>query len=410
MPASATCASDRALEAFSLNGEVEAFRLQLEAVDEQILDLIAQRLSLASRLGEVKGRLGLPVRDSNRKDEVISKWKSMARKRGISEKRAERLAQELISASEEAQLGPANAQPSDLLIVGKGRMGLLLGEWFERAGHRVTLMGEDELRSGSEGEPGRRLAAGRYGIVVMAVPPDALLSFNPEFPAGSLVMDIASSKRRVFPALEARSLREGFYYIGAHPLFNQVDAPFLERVVLIPSATGKEKLEDARRLWLSAGFVPVLSDLETHERAMSAVQVMTHFFMLSLRFSLNAYCEEIGIDEGTYQTRNLRRLDEVVRDFLSNWRAVSEIISENAYARDALDRAVEAVQFLRRIGVEGIEGILAQEGHRRQPPGEGEVVLCLLQVRGPLREEGDNSLAGSGGDLHRRRRRRRDSG
>ncbi len=53
--------------------DIEVLRQTIDEIDEKILDLINQRLSLAKQIGDFKKQGGLQIKDSGREKEILSR-------------------------------------------------------------------------------------------------------------------------------------------------------------------------------------------------------------------------------------------------------------------------------------------------------------------------------------------------
>ncbi len=62
-----------------------ALRTQLETLDAQLVDVLAQRVALARRIGGEKRALGLPLQDPRREAQVVTAVAKLARKAGLPE-------------------------------------------------------------------------------------------------------------------------------------------------------------------------------------------------------------------------------------------------------------------------------------------------------------------------------------
>jgi len=68
---------------------LEVLRRHVDELDERLLELLAERLKLASELAEVKKKLGLPVRDEERERKVMEAVRKRARRLGLDPEFAE---------------------------------------------------------------------------------------------------------------------------------------------------------------------------------------------------------------------------------------------------------------------------------------------------------------------------------
>ena len=55
------------------NDKINKLRQKIDAFDEQMLDLLVQRLAVSKEIGEIKASHGLNVGDSNREREIIDR-------------------------------------------------------------------------------------------------------------------------------------------------------------------------------------------------------------------------------------------------------------------------------------------------------------------------------------------------
>lgn len=60
-------------------------RKQFDAIDEEIISLMAQRMELSNEMGQLKQQENLPIQDSDREMELMKKLKKNARFKGVSE-------------------------------------------------------------------------------------------------------------------------------------------------------------------------------------------------------------------------------------------------------------------------------------------------------------------------------------
>ena len=55
------------------NADIGELRLAIDEIDEKILGLINQRLSLAKQIGDFKKQSGLQIKDSGREKEILNR-------------------------------------------------------------------------------------------------------------------------------------------------------------------------------------------------------------------------------------------------------------------------------------------------------------------------------------------------
>jgi Chorismate mutase len=67
-----------------MNEELNALRDQIDHVDKQLVDLLAQRLKLVAGVGEVKSRYGIPVYAPDREAAMLASRRAEAESVGYS--------------------------------------------------------------------------------------------------------------------------------------------------------------------------------------------------------------------------------------------------------------------------------------------------------------------------------------
>jgi chorismate mutase len=60
--------------------EIEAVRKRIDAIDEQIMKLLSERVEISKEAGKLKRRYGRPVLDQKRESEVYAKTGERARR------------------------------------------------------------------------------------------------------------------------------------------------------------------------------------------------------------------------------------------------------------------------------------------------------------------------------------------
>lgn len=83
--------------------ELERLRAEIERLDRSLVDLVAARVALARRVGEVKRAAGLPTLDPSREAVVVRRAVAMAREAGLQEEDFRALFWNVIALSRRAQ-------------------------------------------------------------------------------------------------------------------------------------------------------------------------------------------------------------------------------------------------------------------------------------------------------------------
>ncbi len=298
-------------------------RRGIDAVDEELIRLIGERVRLAVEVGRVKRGLGLPIVDEVREREVIAKWVEGLGRFGIDLESAIGIAQFIIEASKRIQL--TNKLDIRVTIVGSGRVGRTLAKALGRVANIVLQRRSEELVPSD--------------VIMLATRPtseslDIITKYSSRF-RGSVVMDLFSVKTPMFRLIENESLRAGFHYISAHPLFGELSNPIGETVVLIPSKSGSDRIDMARELFTEAGLnVVILNSPEEHDRLMAYIQVTHHILLLTLYRAMR----KAGLDLDTpLATHSLKYTLKALGRVLEQPEVSNELFRLNPYSRSVAE-------------------------------------------------------------------------
>lgn len=83
---------------------VERLRVEIGAVDQQLVELLARRVELARQVGEAKRRAGLAVLDPAREAAVVRRAGALARAAGVDDEDVRYIFWHVIGLSRRAQL------------------------------------------------------------------------------------------------------------------------------------------------------------------------------------------------------------------------------------------------------------------------------------------------------------------
>jgi chorismate mutase/prephenate dehydrogenase len=252
-------------------------RAMVDAVDREMLQLLARRNALIGEIALYKREHRLPIRDQEREQEIIRERRARGQSLGLNPELMESLYRLIMWGSRDRQAAlcaemPLEVEPRTVAILGgQGAMGRCMAQLFGDLGHAVLIADLDtELTSDQ--------AAVLADVVVISVPIDAaedvIRRVGPLVRPDALLMDVTSVKSGPMAAMLATSTAS---VVGTHPLFGPtVHSLQGQRVVLTPGRG------DAWHAWLrnmlhARGLEIVETTPEEHDRVMAVVQVLTHF-------------------------------------------------------------------------------------------------------------------------------------
>ena len=345
-------------------------RAMIDALDRDLLQIVARRMALVAEVAAYKRAHGLPVRDAAREREVLAARAHDAEALGLPPGEVESIFRLLLRASRDQQAAlragvPPDDEPRTVAVVGgHGRLGRVMAALFGELGHRVLVVDRDTALGGAE-------AAAVADVTIVSVPIEVteavIREVGPHVPAHGVLMDVTSIKEAPVAAMLAATAARGASVVGTHPMFGpSVHTLQGQRVVVCPGRG------EGWRAWVAAAFaarglVVTETTPAAHDRAMAVVQVLTHFqtqamgvtlarlgvpLAETLRFTSPAYLLELYVAArhfaqspalyGSIEMRN-PRTGEVTAAFQDAARELAEVIAHGDQARfEALFAEVHA--------------------------------------------------------------------
>ena len=252
-------------------------RAMIDALDHDLLHTTARRMALVAEIAEYKRQHGLKIRDPQRERELLADRGERAEELGLPRGEIESVFRLLLRASRDhqaalrAEVPPDAKQRTVAVIGGKGRMGSLLVRLFGDLGHSVLVVDFDTDLSAHD-------AARAADVVVVSVPIDAtedvIKSVGPVIRSDGLLMDVTSIKQGPVAAMLASTKAS---VVGTHPMFGPSVHTLQGQRVVICRARGDEWADWVSRMFAARGLIITETTPEQHDRAMSVVQVLTHF-------------------------------------------------------------------------------------------------------------------------------------
>jgi chorismate mutase/prephenate dehydrogenase len=252
-------------------------RAMIDAIDRDVLQLLARRNGLVADIAEYKREHHLPIRDLPREREIIADRRQRGQGLGLNSELVEGLFRLVLWASRDRQAAlraevPVEVEPRTVAIIGgKGAMGQCMAQMFGDLGHAVMIADLDTTLTPEE-------AATVADVVVISVPidvtEDVIRRLGPRVRRDALLMDVTSLKAAPVQAMLTASSAS---VVGTHPLFGpSVHSLQGQRVVVTPGR-GDAWLAWLKMMLHARGMEVMETTPAEHDRAMSIVQVLVHF-------------------------------------------------------------------------------------------------------------------------------------
>lgn len=253
-----------------------ALRAMIDAVDRDLLQLLARRQGLVAEIASHKRQHGVAIRDIERERLVLRDREERGAALGLPPQHINALFRLLLLASREYQASLRTGLPTDsqskaiAIIGGEGAMGACMARLFMDLGHAVLVADKGTALSSVE-------AAKAAELVIISVPIEeteaVIAEVGPHVRPDGLLMDVTSIKSG---PVEWMNQHTQATVIGGHPMFGPGVHSFQgHRFVLCPS--GESDWLTWLKLNLQArGLLITESTPEEHDRMMALVQVLTH--------------------------------------------------------------------------------------------------------------------------------------
>lgn len=276
--------------------ELNALRDKIDAVDKQLIDLLAARLALVGEVGEVKSRHGLPIYAPDREASMLARRRAEAEALGVPGdliedvlRRVMRESYILESASDKEH--HFKCMKPDLgkvvIIGGQGQLGRLFDNLFSLSGYRVETLGQADWPRADEILQGA-------GLVMVAVPIDVtcqVIDRLGNLPENCLLVDVTSVKAA--PLEHMLAVHKG-PVLGLHPMFGPDVASLAKQVIVCcqgRDGAASQWLLDQMTIW-GARLQQV--EAKAHDEAMTLIQALRHFATFAYGWHLSR--EQANID------------------------------------------------------------------------------------------------------------------
>lgn len=276
--------------------ELNVLRDKIDAVDKQLIDLLAARLALVGEVGEVKSRHGLPIYAPDREASMLARRRAEAERLGVPGdliedvlRRVMRESYILESTSDKEHhfkcMKPALGKV--VIIGGQGQLGRLFGQMFGLSGYRVETLEQGDWPRADE-------ILADAGLVMVAVPIDItcqIIDRLGKLPADCLLVDVTSVKAA--PLEHMLAVHQG-PVLGLHPMFGPDVASLAKQVIVCcqgrdPAAS--QWLLDQMAIW-GARLQQV--EAKAHDEAMTLIQALRHFATFAYGWHLSR--EQANLD------------------------------------------------------------------------------------------------------------------
>jgi len=252
-------------------------RAMIDALDRDLLQILARRMALVAEVAAYKRQYGIKIRDATREQDVLRDRHERAVELGLPPGEIESIFRVLLRSSRDHQAAlraevPLTETPYTVAIVGgHGKIGRLFARLFGDLGHRLLIVDTDTALSAAD-------AAAAADVTIISVPIDrteaVIRAVGPHVRAEALLMDVTSIKASPMEAMLASTTGS---VVGTHPMFGPTVHTLQGQRVVLCRGRGDQWADWVAHSLTARGLVITETTAEQHDRAMSVVQVLTHF-------------------------------------------------------------------------------------------------------------------------------------
>jgi chorismate mutase/prephenate dehydrogenase len=307
--------------------KLSLLRGEIDEIDSQLVSLLAKRLMVTSKVGELKLTEGKPIFSPEREESMIDARRLQASEAGIAPQLIEDVLRRLMRDSYKSQDASGyqcvNPACETVVIVGgDGLLGSVFVDLFKRSNYDVEVVGEDDW-------PIKPALLEKTSLMIVAVPihvTEQVIQQLSNLPKACVLADFTSVKAS--PLKHMLEVHQG-PVVGLHPMFGPDVTGLIKQTIIACDGREPEKYQ-----WLLSQFnvwgakvYPVSAN--EHDKAMSMVQVMRHFSTITYGYHLME--EGVELESLIEMSSPIYRLELIMvgRLFAQNPDLYADIIFSN---------------------------------------------------------------------------------
>lgn len=335
---------------------LDELRRHLDDIDQQLIELIADRQRTSREIASVKRATGYATRDYAREREVVLGARARAESHGVSPKIAEDLMRMLIRSSlttqEQASVaaGGSGSGRRALVIGGAGKLGGWFADFLVSQGFSVDVSDPAGTRAGTHDIGDWREDELTHDFIVVATPlgvTDTVLRELSMRRPGGVIFDVGSLKSPLRAGLMALK-SHGCRVTSVHPMFGPDTELLSGRHVIFVDLGHAEALERARELFAPTMVEQVTMSLDEHDRLIAYVLGLSHALNIAFFTALSGSGEAAPRLAQLSSTTFDAQLDVATRVAQESPQLYFEIQSLNDYGAESLEALAKAVESIRR--------------------------------------------------------------
>jgi len=268
------------------DANLKVLRDEIDDIDNQLVTLLAKRLAVTTKVGELKSVEGMPIFAPEREVDLISKRREQAESSGLSGDLIEDILRRLMRDSYVSQDASGyqciNPDCKKVVVVGgKGQLGRIFVDLFKRSNYQVAIIEQEDW-------PNSDAILANTGLVIVAVPicfTSMVIQHLNNLPERCILADFTSVKES--PLYEMMKVHSG-PVVGLHPMFGPDVTGLIKQTIIVCDGREKEQYQWLLKQFQVWGAKTYTVTAHEHDKAMSMVQVMRHFSTIAYGYHLMA--------------------------------------------------------------------------------------------------------------------------
>ena len=257
--------------------ELAPLRQQIDAIDTQLVQLLAARAKVTAQVGQVKQQYALPLYVPEREKALLEARRAQAEIVGVSPELVEdvlrRVMRESYSTQETGFVCCREGGGKVVVVGGRGALGQRFVSLFQRSGFVVSVLEQPDWPRAAE-------ICADASLVLLAVPiavTEQVIRQLPTLPADCVLADITSIKAA---PLAAMLQQHSGPVLGLHPMFGPDISNIVKQVVVVCHGRSTEQYQWLLQQFSVWGAVLTEKDARQHDELMQLIQAMRHFSSL----------------------------------------------------------------------------------------------------------------------------------
>ncbi len=275
-----------------ISSQLTSLREEIDDLDSQLVELLVKRRAITTKVGALKSKVGMPIYAPDREAQLLKVRRQQAVDAGLSPDLIEDVLRRLMRDSYVSQDASGyrcvNPKCKKIVVVGgKGQLGSIFVDLFERSNYQVKTLEQDDW-------PQSDTILADASVVIVAVPirlTSMVIQKLTQLPNDCILADVTSIKES--PLYEMMKIHSG-PVIGLHPMFGPDVSGLIKQTIIACEGRNPEQYQwllEQFQVW-GAKIYPV--EAQTHDKAMSLVQVMRHFSTIAYGYHLMTEGADIG--------------------------------------------------------------------------------------------------------------------